>query len=186
MLRRTGADTKREILAAATRLFNDYGYRGTSLADIANEIGYSKAAVLYHFSSKEVLLAELIAPAAANLEALMARVSSLPSAPARAAAVEGYIELAVTYREAVAILQTECLLLQDPHFHAIGLLYERLVRVLAANDQDPPARIAAIMVIVGTAAACTASTGLPPDELRHALVDVALRALGVLTPPPTA
>ncbi|MGV8966565.1 MAG: TetR/AcrR family transcriptional regulator [Cellulomonas sp.] len=184
MLRRTGADTKREILAAATRLFNDYGYRGTSLADIAHEIGYAKATVLYHFSSKEVLLAELIAPAAANFEAMMAHVSTLAPAPARAAALEGYIELALTYREAVAILQTECLLLQDPHFHAVALLYERLVQVLASEDPDPPAQIAAIMVIVGTAAACTARTDLPPDQLRPALAGVALRALGVTAPSP--
>ena len=83
MVRRTGADTKREILIAATRLFGDFGYRGTSLADIAHEIGYSKASVLYHFASKEALLAELIAPAAADLRALLARVSALPLAQAR-------------------------------------------------------------------------------------------------------
>ena len=188
MLRRTGADTKREVLTAATRLFSDYGYRGTSLADIAHEIGYSKASVLYHFSSKEALLAELIAPAAADLDALMARVSGLPATQARTAGVEGYIDLAVTYREAVAILQTECLLLQDPHFHAIGLLYERLVQVLADEDPDPAARIAAIMVIVGTAAACTERTDLKTEQLRPALVAVALRALGLpgaLDPPRT-
>jgi AcrR family transcriptional regulator len=39
MVRHTGADTKQEILDAASRLFSDYGYQGTSLADIAQEIG---------------------------------------------------------------------------------------------------------------------------------------------------
>jgi AcrR family transcriptional regulator len=180
MVRHTGADTKQEILNAATRLFSDFGYRGTSLADIAHEIGYSKASVLYHFASKEALLAELIAPAAADLQALLARVSTLPLAQARRSAIEGYADLTVTYREAVAVLQTkEPLLLQDPHFHAIGVLYERLVRVLQGEDPNPQAQVAAIMVIVGTAAVCTKRADLPPEQLQPALVAVALRALGL-------
>lgn len=180
MVRRTGADTRQEILNAATRLFSDYGYRGTSLADIAHEIGYSKASVLYHFASKEALLAELIAPAAADLQALLTRVSALPMAQARRSAIEGFADLTVTYKEAVAVLQTEePLLLQDPHFHAIGELYEQLVRVLQGESADPQARIAAIMVVVGTAAACTERADLPPEQLQPALVAVALRALGL-------
>jgi AcrR family transcriptional regulator len=131
MVRRTGADTKQEILIAASRLFSAYGYQGTSLADIAREIGYSKASVLYHFASKEVLLAELIAPAAAEFRALLERVGGLPPAQARRLAVEGYADLTVTYKEAVAILQSEePLLLQDPQFQAIGVLYEQLLRML--------------------------------------------------------
>jgi len=181
MVRRTGADTRQEILNAATRLFSDYGYRGTSLADIAHEIGYSKASVLYHFASKEALLAELIAPAAADLQALLERVSALPLGQARRSAIEGYADLTVTYREAVAVLQTEePLLLQDPHFRAIGVLYERLVRVLQGEDHhNAQARVAAIMVVVGTAAVCTERSDLPPEQLRPALVAVALRALGL-------
>jgi len=180
MVRHTGADTKQEILNAASRLFSDYGYQGTSLADIAHEIGYSKASVLYHFTSKETLLAELIAPAAAAFQALLARVSGLPPAQARRSAVEGYADLTVTHKEAVAILQNEePLLLQDPQFQAIGVLYEQLLRVLQGEDHDAGARVAAIMVVVGTAAACTERSELPAEQLKRALVAVALRALGL-------
>lgn len=180
MVRRTGADTKQEILSAASRLFSDYGYRGTSLADIAHEIGYSKASVLYHFTSKETLLAELIAPAAAEFQALLARVSELPPAQARRSAVEGYADLTVTYKEAVAVLQTEePLLLRDPHFQAIGVLYEQLIRILQGGDDQAQSRVAATMVVVGTAAACTGRSDLPPELLKRTLVAVALRALGL-------
>jgi AcrR family transcriptional regulator len=176
MVRHTGADTKQEILNTATRLFGDFGYRGTSLADIAHEIGYSKASVLYHLPSKEALLAELIAPAAADLRALLARVSVLPLAQARRSTIEGYVDLTVTHKETVAVLQTEePLLPQDPHFQ----LYERLVGVLQGEDHNAQARVAAIMVVVGIAAACTERSDLPPEQLRPALVAVALRALGL-------
>jgi len=180
MVRRTGSDTKLEILSAATRLFSDYGYRGTSLADIAHEVGYSKASVLYHFASKEALLAQMIAPAAADLQALLARVSVLPLAQARRAAMEGFVDLAVTYREAVNVLQSEePLLVRDPQFHTIGVLYERFIGVLQGEDHTAQARVAAIMVVVGTAAACTGRADLPPEQLRPAMVAVALRALGL-------
>ena len=180
MTRRTGADTRQEILNAATRLFSDYGYRGTSLADIAHEIGYSKASVLYHFASKEALLAELIAPAAADLQALLAHASALPLAQAREFAVTGYADLTVTHKEAVAILQgEEPLLLQDPRFQTIGVLYERLIGVLQGQDHSLQARVAAIVVVVGTAAVCTERSDLPPEQLQPALVAVALRALGL-------
>ena len=180
MPRHAGTDTKLEILGAATRLFSDYGYRGTSLADIAHEVGRSKASVLYHFASKEALLAQLIAPAAADLQALLARVSALPVERARRAAIEGFVDLAVIYREAVTVLQAEePLLVQDPRFHAIGVLYERLIGVLQGEDHHPQARVAAIMVVVGAAAACTGRADLPPERLRPAMVTVALRALGL-------
>ena len=181
MVRHTGADTKAEILGAATRLFSDFGYRGTSLSDIAHEIGYSKASVLYHFASKEALLAELIAPAAADLKGLLARVSTLPVAQARQSAIEAYADLTITYRETVAVLQTEKPLLpKDPHFQ----LYERLVGILQGEDQSAQARIAAIMVVVGIAAACNERPDLPPEQLKTALVAVALRALGLPAEPP--
>ena len=62
MIRRTPR-THGEILAAAARRFAVTGYKGTSLQDIAREVGCSKAAVLYHFAGKEALLAELMARA---------------------------------------------------------------------------------------------------------------------------
>jgi AcrR family transcriptional regulator len=180
MVRRRGIDTRQEILDAATRLFSDYGYRGTSLADIAHEIGYSKASVLYHFASKEALLTELISPAATGLQALLVRVSGLPSAQARPAAVEGFADLAVTYRDVVAVAQAEAsCLLQDPDFQSTVELYERLVRVLEGECPSPEDRVAAIMAVNGTAAACTERANLPPEQLRPALVAVALRMLGL-------
>jgi len=111
-------------------------------------------------------------------------VSGLPPAQARRSAIEGYADLTLTHKEAVAILQSEePLLLQDPQFQAIGVLYEQLVRVLQGEDHDGQARVAAIMVVVGTAAACTERPDLPPEQLKQALITVALRALGLPADP---
>ncbi|MEZ4392527.1 MAG: TetR/AcrR family transcriptional regulator [Polyangiales bacterium] len=46
-------DVRREVLEVATRLMAARGFDGTSLQDIADEVGVSKPAVLHHYPSKE-------------------------------------------------------------------------------------------------------------------------------------
>jgi TetR/AcrR family transcriptional regulator len=48
-------DVRTRALAAATRLFAEKGFDGTSIQLIADEVGVSKPAVLHHFPSKEDL-----------------------------------------------------------------------------------------------------------------------------------
>lgn len=61
--------TRQRILDIALNLFANLGYAGTSVADIAGELGTSKAALYYHFKSKvEILDALLTEPTAAYAE----------------------------------------------------------------------------------------------------------------------
>lgn len=49
-----------EFLSAALRVFARRGYRQASVGEIAEEAGYSKGALYWHFSSKEELLNALL------------------------------------------------------------------------------------------------------------------------------
>ena len=57
----TRADTRARILDIAAELFATKGYAGTSIRDISEALGVTKAALYYHFTSKEEILTEMLA-----------------------------------------------------------------------------------------------------------------------------
>lgn len=186
MAKRTGADTKREILAAAAVLFHTRGYRGTSLADIAQAIDYSKASVLYHFPTKEALLAALISPAVTDFEALLDHLAPLPPTEARRAVAEGLADLALKHGDVAAVLNSiGAQLTSDPSlaFAAHEGLYDRFLLLVAGEDPGPQAKIAVEVALAGGIAACVEHSQLPATQLREALIAVLSRVLDL--PPKT-
>ena len=55
-------DTRDRILETALDLFIERGYDKTSLREIAERVGVTKAALYYHFSSKEEIIRTLVQP----------------------------------------------------------------------------------------------------------------------------
>jgi AcrR family transcriptional regulator len=52
--------TRERILEVALELFSEAGYDKTSLREVAERVGVTKAALYYHFPSKESVLMALI------------------------------------------------------------------------------------------------------------------------------
>jgi AcrR family transcriptional regulator len=54
------AERRAEILNAALEVFAERGYRGASLAAVAEKVGLTQQGLLHYFPSKDVLLAEVL------------------------------------------------------------------------------------------------------------------------------
>ncbi len=66
------SDTRARIQETALQLFAELGYEQTSLREIAERLGVTKAALYYHFTSKEEIVASLIEDVAASIDELVA------------------------------------------------------------------------------------------------------------------
>jgi AcrR family transcriptional regulator len=171
--------TRDEIITVAADLFSHAGFRGTSLQDIATGVGCSKATLLYHFDSKEAILAALVAPAAAELAELNGRLATLRGEAAREAAIHGFVDLVLRHRrEAGLIYYGSIDVLLTPAFAEARPMIENLCSAFAAGSTDPVDVIAAEVVLAGIS---SVAIDKPDDgDLRSALITVAKRAL--LTP----
>lgn len=90
---------RHRILGEAARLFAERGYDGTSLQQIAQASGVSKALLLYHFSSKEGLKHEAASKLVRGWEALLPRLMASISG--------GGDPVEIVLQETVAFLRTE-------------------------------------------------------------------------------
>lgn len=94
MPRTDPAAVRREFVEIAARRFATDGFAATSLREIAEDAGYTKAALLYHFESKDALLAEVAEIRIGRLEEILDGLERLPAGPDRS---ERAAELLVGY-----------------------------------------------------------------------------------------
>jgi AcrR family transcriptional regulator len=122
---------RQRILDVAMELFLDRGYGSTSIRDIAERLGVSKAAVYYHFPAKEQLASALLKPALDSLGAVADGVAAGRLTPPQALA-----ELASGHAAGGRIMTA---MRQDPSLQeaaratqAQGMAeFERIARALA-------------------------------------------------------
>ena len=69
----TAEQTRQRIIDAALELFAERTFAGTAMRDIADALSVTKAAVYYHFDSKDALLDAILRPLAESLDQLVQR-----------------------------------------------------------------------------------------------------------------
>ncbi|MCA0144541.1 TetR/AcrR family transcriptional regulator [Blastococcus sp. LR1] len=93
------------ILDRAAALFARQGFAKTSIQDIADAVGLSKAGLLHHFPSKDALREAVIAQVATVADRVLDTVRHLPAGPDRdRCAVEFVVDAALAHPGLVALL----------------------------------------------------------------------------------
>ncbi|MEU8145027.1 helix-turn-helix domain-containing protein [Nonomuraea sp. NPDC048901] len=83
--RRKGSQTRAEIQEAALTLFTEHGYDATSMREIAEQLGITKAALYYHFDSKEAVIVSLFTDHMRAMDELLDWAAGQPHSPELAA-----------------------------------------------------------------------------------------------------
>jgi AcrR family transcriptional regulator len=187
------SETRQRILDIAREQFARQGFTGTSIADIAGELGTTTAALYYHFRSKaDILNALLVEPMAAYTRITETLESGSPSAEGLLGA---FIDLTVDSRELAAIIDRDpavLAMIDEQLSRTSEELTQQVMTALAGPGADRASLIranAAFSVIKGaTMAALSRSTPSPggpePDASvldpadRAEILGAALRALG--------
>ncbi len=107
------------ILAAALDGFTQRGYDATSVAELAATTGMSKAAVSYHFRTKNDLLHALTDPLLDSLDALVDRHPPAPHWPAGVRALLGdYLTTLTEHSQVAAWVDSDKAVLNHPQIGA--------------------------------------------------------------------
>jgi AcrR family transcriptional regulator len=173
--------TRSRIQAVAVELFSEQGYDKTSLREIAERLDVTKAALYYHFKSKEDIVRSLLDDYFAQLDALVAWARAQPSTPAvRAEILTRYIDMVIDSHRVYRMLQQNQAALASlasgkHHGEQFKQRMNAIVELLTEPGATLPERVRAAV------AATSVSIGWmlfrdqvdDPDELRAAVLGLA-------------
>jgi len=180
----------RRIAQLALARFRVSGFVGTSIADLAGALGVSKAAIYYHYRSKDTLLHRLIDPLLDAIDACI-QDHTTPAAPARTRTARpllgAYLAVLLAHRQVVPLIATDIAVLNHPtigpRLHSQN---QQLRTLLTAPNTDVAARLRAEAAL---GAIWRPLISEPPLDLsdathQHLLIDAALATLQPSRPSP--
>ena len=163
-------DTRARILRAALEEFSTRGYHATSVRELAERVGVTKTAVLYHFPGKADIVTALAEPMLADVEAAMAKAED--AADPRSAAIEGLLDVWLSHRYLLRMnLRDLGLTASDEVFERFrdGML--RANTLVAGPDPDLAGQVRAAQAIAMLSDPVVLFADAPAGELRAAVLD---------------
>lgn len=181
---KTPVSTRDAILATAAELFVEKGFSGTSMSDLAEKLGLSKAAIYHHFESKETILRDLVKTTQVDLEKLVSHFESLsPGNVNRIAVLQTFAEFVFSHRKVVRLVLSEMpaeMRIHKPNRHQ---LMRRLQRLLGGEvqsaEEEMRARVAIGIIFTGLVPPPYEGIVNKNDSMINLLVGIASDALAI-------
>jgi len=148
-------DTRERILTVANELFIEQGYEGTSLREIADRLDITKAALYYHFRSKDEILTTLLEPFDALLDELLGRLEDAHDVEAWADALTWVVEKVFDYLDFFRLVDrnrhiVELMLVESKRDHAeMHARVEAAAHAAASSVQEEVRMVAALGAVTG-------------------------------------
>jgi AcrR family transcriptional regulator len=148
-----GPRNRRDVLlSAALDGFAHRGYDGTTVAELAAATGMSKAAVSYHFPTKNDLLHAVADPLLDDLDALIERYPPAPTWPDQVRALlEDYLTTLTEHRQVAAWLDSDKAVLNHPEIGArLHRNTNRMRRAITGSTKNSTAAAARATAALGS------------------------------------
>ncbi|MFE9188402.1 TetR family transcriptional regulator [Micromonospora sp. NPDC007208] len=174
-------DTRTRILRAALDLFAEHGYQRTSLRQIGERLRLTKTAILYHFPAKEHLLAALVEPLVADLEALLDAAQTQPAGLARWTVLEGWVDIMLAHRRPLGMLFHDIALIgRGDTYHRLMEIAMRANDLIAGPDAGRRERVLAMQAVGACSDPIVFFTDVSDEVLRADMLDGVRRLLAPL------
>jgi AcrR family transcriptional regulator len=153
-------DTRARIQQVALELFAEQGYERTSLREIAERLSVTKAALYYHFKSKEDIVRSFTEDYFSRLDALIAWGGSRPpSARTGHEVLERYISILMDGSEVFLFLERNQSFVRSAdggkhRFEQFRPRMNALVDIIVGPDAPPRDRIRATSAIFAANSGC--------------------------------
>jgi AcrR family transcriptional regulator len=179
-------DTRERIQAVALELFAEQGYDKTSLREIAERLDVTKAALYYHFKSKEDIVSSLVEDYFGQIDELVAWGRTLPKTPAsRAEVLRRYFDIVAGGSQVFRMLQHNQASVNSlaAAKHRSELFRERmdaLVSLLTEPDAPLASQLRAAVALASVSFGCMfyADRADDPAQLRATVLDIAFGLTG--------
>lgn len=130
-----GLNTREQILALALELMMTQGFEKTTIGQLAEGLGVSKAALYYHFNAKDDLLTALVDPYMDRLERLISEAPrSAHSISGRKELFGAYFDLLVEHQTLLSFLARDVSALHHP---AVESRLQELLSALQSRVAGP-------------------------------------------------
>jgi len=183
-------DTRGRIQSVALELFAEQGYDKTSLREIAERLGVTKAALYYHFKSKEDIVTSLVEDYFGQIDELVAWGKTQPKTPGtRAELLRRYFGIVTAGGEVFRMLQhnqasVNSLAHAKNRSEFFRERMDNLVAVLTEDDPPLASQVRAAVALVSVSFGCMFYADRFDDtgELRDTVLDIAFGLVGAGSP----
>ena len=174
-------DTRARILRVAVRLFTENGFAATTTRELSEELGFTKAALYYHFRTKDDLLEALVTPAFAGLKELLDAVSPQPTPAQRRTLLAGYVDLTVSRADLVHAFASDPSMARRPILRGSWTMFQQLTALLSGQAQPDAATRTRVRFALGGIHAALRNLDSADDVrvVRDATFEAACGALGL-------
>ncbi|MBF9130001.1 TetR/AcrR family transcriptional regulator [Plantactinospora sp. S1510] len=176
-------DTRSRIQAVALELFTEQGYEKTSLREIAERLGVTKAALYYHFKSKDDIVTSFVSDRIERLDGLIEWAGHQPAdAAGRRAILQRYSEefFGDTGHTVMQFFEQNRTVLT--HLSSGQMMRDRLLQmaaVLSRADPSPAGQLRATLAIFAVHGSTFALRGpdITVEQRKQLALDVAYEML---------